>query len=98
MYSIPREVLNFRGGDQSSFILSIYLLFYAELPFNIFDVLRDSESILAIILLDNVRSLVCLSTDLVFLTCFCNKADMWTPLMRRPILWFEVAVEDLEEH
>ena len=47
-------MLNFRGGDQSSFILWMYLLFYAELPFDIFDVLGDSESVLAIILLDNV--------------------------------------------
>jgi len=30
----------------------MYLLFYAELPFDIFDVLSDCENLLAIILLD----------------------------------------------
>lgn len=54
MYSIAREVLDFRGRGQSSFILRMFLFFCAELPFDIFDGLRDSESILASMLLDNV--------------------------------------------
>lgn len=40
--------------DQSSFLSRVYLLFNAELPLDIFDILGESESILVIILLDNV--------------------------------------------